>query len=207
MNSDSKLTAGLTLFKTDIDDHIYDYAPPPAEVGGRSWKDNVGDMKIDGYEFYLGYDVKALSLLLSYSNAESELDAVAEYADTLDGARIDRQQGDTFSLNVDYDIDSIGLALHWDILNVSDVDAGLDLDGATLDNAKDSFTVHNVSAQWNPIQLEGLSVTVGVDNLFDEFYASQSSRTGTSLHPFFGPLYLVDYEPGRNIKATIAYQF
>ncbi|MBV1910877.1 MAG: TonB-dependent receptor [Kangiellaceae bacterium] len=207
MNSDSKLTAGLTLFKTDIDDHIYDYAPPPAEVGGRSWKDNVGDMKIDGYEFYLGYDVKALSLLLSYSNAESELDAVAEYADTLDGARIDRQQGDTFSLNVDYDIDSIGLALHWDILNVSDVDAGLDLDGATLDNAKDSFTVHNVSAQWNPIQLEGLSVTVGVDNLFDEFYASQSSRTGTSFHPFFGPLYLVDYEPGRNIKATIAYQF
>jgi len=50
-------------------------------------------------------------------------------------------------------------------------------------------------------------LTLGVDNLFDEYYASQSSRTGVSFHPVFGELYLTDYEPGRNVKATIAYQF
>ncbi len=204
--SHGRFTAGMTLFETAIDDHIYDYATPPPEVGGRSWKDNVGDLTIDGYELYLGYDIDALNLLFSYSSAESELNAFEQY-DDLDGARIDRQQGDTLSLNLDYSIDTIDLALHWDVLNVSDVDAGLDLDGATLDNAKDGFTVHNISAQWNPEHLQGFSLTFGVDNLFDEFYASQSSRTGTSFHPFFGPLYLLDYEPGRNIKATVAYQF
>ncbi len=205
-NNTSRFTTGLTFFQTDIDDHIYDYATPPPEVGGRSWKDNVGNLTIDGYELYLGYDINALNLLFSFSSAESKLDAIAQYAE-LDGARIDRQQGDTLSLNLDYSLDSLDLALHWDVLNVSDVDAGLDLDGATLDNSKEGFTVHNVSAQWNPSSIRGLSLTVGVDNLFDEFYASQSSRTGTSFHPFFGPLYLLDYEPGRNIKATVAYQF
>ncbi len=202
----SRFSTGLTLFQTNINDHIYDYATPPPEVGGRSWKDNVGDLSIDGFEFYLGYDIHAVNLLLSYSSAESELDAFDTYAE-LDGARIDRQQGDTLSLNVDYSLDRFDLALHWDILNVGDVDAGLDLDGATLDNSKDGFTVHNISAQWTPQSVQGLIVTLGADNLFDEFYASQSSRTGTSFHPFFGPLYLLDYEPGRNIKATIAYQF
>ena len=90
---------------------------------------------------------------------------------------------------------------------VQDMAAGINLDGATLDNAKDGFTVHNVSANWSPDSIEGLTVIFGIDNLFDEYYASQSSRTGTSFHPRFGSLYLLDYEPGRNIKATMSYQF
>ncbi len=203
---DSRLSAGATLFKTSIYDHIYDYATPPPEVGGRSWKDNVGDMTIDGFELYLGYEVNSLGLLLTYSEAESELAAFSHYQE-FDGARIDRQQGDTFSFNVDYDIEPLDLALHWDVLSVGSLKAGLDLDGATLDNAKDGFVVHNVSAQWMPESVRGFSLTFGVDNLFDKFYASQSSRTGTSFHPRFGALYLQDYEPGRNIKATVAYQF
>lgn len=83
--------------------------------------------------------------------------------------------------------------------------AGPDLDGPTLENSKDGYTVHNISLQWFPVK--GLQVTAGVDNLLDEFYASQSSRTGVSFHPRFGELYLFDYEPGRNIKATVSYQF
>lgn len=190
---------GFTLFQTDIDDYIYDYA-------ARSFKDNIGDMQIDGIEMYVGYDIGNLKTLLTYSDADSELDAATDYA-SLDGARIDRQQGETLSLNVDYTFDELDLALHWDILNVNDVRADLDLDGATQDNAKDSYTVHNLSARWTPNQIAGLSVAVGIDNVTDEFYASQSSRTGTSFHPLFGQLYLLDYEPGRNYKVTVSYDF
>lgn len=198
-----RFSAGITYFETDIDDYIYDYA---ADVNGDERKGNIGDMAIDGMEAFIGYDIGAFSALLTFSTAESELDAFADYAD-LDGARLDRQQGDTLSLNVDYDIPAWNLALHWDVLMVDDVDAALDLDGPTLDNSKDGFTVHNISARWTPESVSGLALTVGVDNLFDEFYASQSSRTGVSFHPRFGELYLQDYEPGRNIKMTAAYTF
>ncbi|GAB5452000.1 MAG: TonB-dependent siderophore receptor [Halioglobus sp.] len=198
-----RLAAGFTVFDTDIDDYIYEYATSPA---GGYWKDNVGDMSIEGVEAYLGYDLGNLRTLLTYSSAESDLSAAADYTE-LDGARIDREQGDTISLNVDYVFAAIDLALHWDMLWVDDLGDGADLDGATLDNSKDGYSVHNLSARWTPKRLQGLALTVGVDNLFDEYYASQSSRTGVSFHPRFGELQLTDYEPGRNLKATVSYQF
>ncbi len=201
-----RFSAGFTLFDTDIDSYIYEYAPAPADTGARYWKDNVGDMNIQGVEAYLGYDLGGLTTLLTYSVSDSELSAFGEYA-ALEGARLDREQGDTVSLNVDYEFDGLNLFLHWDLLWVDDVPAGLNLDGATLDNAKDGYTVNNISARWLPAALPGLELTLGVDNLFDEYYASQSSRTGVSFHPRFGELQLTDYEPGRNFKGTVAYRF
>lgn len=199
-------SAGVTVFKTKITHYIYDYATPPADVGGRAWKDNVGDMSVEGFEAYLGYDLGPLTTLLAFSKAESELDANADNAEN-DGMRQDRQRGNPLSINVDYDVASLNLLLHWDMQRLGRVDAGPALDSASLDNAKKGYTVHNVSARWTPDSLETLTLTFGVDNLFDEFYASQSSRTGTSFHPRFGELYLLDYEPGRNVKLTAAYQF
>ena len=201
-----QFSAGFTLFHTDIEDYVYEYASPPAEVEARYWKDNVGDMEIQGVEAYIGYETGNLSMLLTYSVSESELSAQREYA-ALEDARIDREQGDTLSANIEYYIDAWNVALHWDLLWVDGLDAALDLDGATLDNAKEGYSVQNVSARWRPAFAKRLELTVGVDNLLDEFYASQSSRTGVSLHPRFGELFLTDFEPGRNIKATIAYNF
>ncbi len=202
-----KFSAGFTVFETCIENHIYQYAPAPEEVGGRYWYDNVGDLDIDGYELYLGYDVGGLSALMSYSDANPVLDAFANYA-SLEGAHDSREQGSTFSLSVDYNVVSSDLLLHWDIQYVgSTPHYDVALDAASLNNSKGSFTVHNLSARWSPSSVEGVTLTIGVDNVFDEFYASQSSRAGTSFHPRFGELYLLDYEPGRNIKATLAYQF
>ncbi|MDJ0837634.1 MAG: TonB-dependent receptor [Acidobacteriota bacterium] len=198
-----RFSAGLTGFQTDIDDYIYDYV---RRADGFRGKDNVGDMQIDGYEAFIGYDLGDLRALVSFSSTDSELSAFDEYA-SLDGARLDRQQGDDIGASLDYNLASYDIALHWDGLHVASVDAGLNLDGATKDNAKDSYSVHNISIRWTPRRYSGLSLTLGVDNLFDEYYASQSSRTGVSAHPRFGDLYLVDYEPGRNIKTTMAYRF
>lgn len=201
-----RFAMGLTVFETAISDYIYDYAPAPLSTGARSWKDNIGDMTINGVEAYASYRLGTFEALLTFANAESELDAFESYV-SLDGARIDRQQGDSISLTVDYVIEALNLTLHWDVLKVDDVSADLDLDGATLDNAKDGYTVHNISARWTPEAIKGLAVTMGIDNLTDEFYASQSSRTGTSFHPLFGNLYLLDYEPGRNYKMSLSFSF
>lgn len=199
------VSAGFTLFRTEIDNYIYDYAPHP-DPAIRGWKDNVGDMQVDGWEAYAGFTWNNLHSLLTWSVAESDLAAFEGYS-ALEGARLDRQQGDTLTLALDYDIPEQNVSLHWDLFYVENVPAALDLDGATLDNSKDGFLLHNVSARWLPAAVEGLEVTVGVDNLFDEFYASQSSRTGVSRHPRFGELYLQDFEPGRNFKTTVAYRF
>lgn len=201
-----RISGGFTLFQTRIEDYIYEYATAPADIGASYWKDNVGDMQIDGIEAYAGYALGAFSALLTYSTSESDLDASTGYAD-LDGARIDREQGDTFSLLLDYAIPEWGLSFHWDSLWVDDLGAGEDLDGPTLDNSKEGYDVHNISARWSSRDIAGLSLTLGVDNVFDEYYSSQSSRTGISVHPRFGELQLTDYEPGRNVKATLAYQF
>ncbi len=203
---EGELSTGATVFDTQINDYIYDYATPPEGSEVRSWKDNIGDLSVDGYEAYINYELNALSFGITFSDAESELDAFSQYK-ALDKARLDRQQGSTISAHANYELSALNLALNWEVLTVSDVDAGIDLDGASLDNSKDGYTVHNISAKWAPEQFEGLTVIFGVDNLFDEYYASQSSRTGLSFHPRFKELYLQDYEPGRNIKATIAYSF
>ena len=50
-------------------------------------------------------------------------------------------------------------------------------------------------------------MTLGIENLLDKLYVSHASRTGTTTHPVFGALELSDYEPGRNIKLSVAYKF
>ncbi|WP_204378408.1 TonB-dependent receptor domain-containing protein [Agaribacterium haliotis] len=199
IRGDDQFTAGLTLFQTSIDNYIYDYT--------QKGKDNIGDMQIQGYEAYVGYVFANWDLLLTYASSDSDLDAFEQYKE-LDGARLDRSQGDSLSFKLGYDLSSAKLKFFWETLVVADLDAvdvNKQLDGAGVNNGKEGYQVHNVSANWQPLQ--ALSLTFGIDNLFDEYYVSQSSRTGSSDHPVFGPLPLNDYEPGRNIKATVAYQF
>lgn len=206
LDNGHKWSVGATAFRTQLDNYIYDSASVPGGGPRDSWKDNVGDMKITGIETYIGYSADALRMQLTFSNSDSELNAFSDYLD-LNGARLDRQQGDTISANINYALEAYNLQLNWETQHVGRVEQGNNLDGASLSNAKNAFSVHNISANWQPQSVEGLTVVFGVDNLFDEFYASQSSRTGVSVHPRFGRLYLLDYEPGRNVKATISYRF
>lgn len=189
--------AGFTGFQTVIDNYFHEYTPAR----------NIGDMTITGFESYVEYAHRNLTALLTLSRAEGDLAAFPAYSE-YDGAGDLREQGDTLSLNVDYQLPGIDVSLHWDMLAVADLPKGNYLDSPTVDNAKPGFTVHNISARWTPEDLiDGLAITAGVDNLFDEYYTSQSSRSGLTFHPVFQQLYLMDYEPGRNFKASISYQF
>ncbi|MBD1583970.1 TonB-dependent receptor domain-containing protein [Pseudoalteromonas sp. S16_S37] len=206
LSTDKVLRLGATVFNTQIDDYIFDSAALPGGGPRETWKDNVGDMTVKGFETYAGFSVDAFSFQISYSKSESDLDAFAQYS-SLQGARLEREQGDTIAADFTYQLSAYNLTLNWDFMAVGDVAKGTDLYGADLDNSKDGFTVHNISAHWQPEAVANLHVRVGIDNLFDEFYSSQSSKNGVSFHPVFGKLFLMDYEPGRNIKASISYQF
>lgn len=193
-NGTNGFDAGITFFKTTIDDYIYEYAD-----------DNIGDAEIDGFETFVSYQIGNLTTILSYANQDSELDAFDAYPQ-FEGARLDRTIGDNANLSVDYIIPKANLKFHWNTRAVSGLSAQIDVD--ELSNKKKGYSVHDISMRWLPENnLKGLELTFGVDNIFDKRYASHASRTGNSVHPFFGPLHLTDYEPGRNIKATIAYKF
>jgi hemoglobin/transferrin/lactoferrin receptor protein len=66
------------------------------------------------------------------------------------------------------------------------------------DEHKEGYNVHNIAATWNPEQVAGLTVTAGIDNLFDKAYASHSSDVARGE---------ADLEPGRNIKVSASYVF
>lgn len=196
------LRLGITAFRTELDNYIYDYVRT-AEFRG---KDNVGSMVLDGFEIFANYRRGGFEAILSYDKTDTDLSADEVYAN-LEGARLDREQGDSSSLALDYVFKDKGIKLHWETQHVADVDAGLNLDGASLDNSKDAYTVHHLSFLWAPPQFKGATLIVAADNVFDTYFASHSSRTGVSFHPRFGNLYLLDYEPGRNIKTTLSYRF
>jgi len=208
LTTEGAIRFGGNVFKTNIDGYIYDYATMPGTLpqDRMQWKDNVGDMVVKGFEVYVGITQGSFNAQINFSDAESELSAFEDYV-SLDGARLDRQQGNTVSANANYKFESIGAEFTWEALLVGDVNAGLDLDGASQDNSKDGYTVHNIAFKWQPESAKFVTLLLGVDNLFDEYYASHSSRTGLSFHPRFKELFLMDYEPGRNVKATISLSF
>ncbi len=193
-----QLSAGFTLFRTEVDQYIYDYAETDSFYG----KDNIGSLRNQGYELYAGAKQGALKALLTYSHAKTKLAADALYA-SLDGSRLDREQGDSLSLNLDYRLEAWRLDINWNWQWVDSLAAGKALD-APEDNPKPSYTVHSLAAKWQATP--ALQVGMAAENLFDEYYASQSSQTGISQHPRFGQLYLMDYEPGRNLKLSLTYR-
>lgn len=193
-----QVSAGFTLFRTDIDQYIYDYAETDSFYG----KDNIGSLRNQGYELYTGVNHGALKALLTYSHAKSKLAADPLYA-SLDGSRLDREQGDSLSLNLDYRLEAWNLDLNWNWQWVDSLAAGKALD-APDDNRKPSYSLHSLAAKWQAS--EALNIGLAIENVFDEYYASQSSQNGISQHPRFGQLYLMDYEPGRNLKLNLTYR-
>ncbi|WP_198517298.1 TonB-dependent receptor domain-containing protein [Vibrio sp. HA2012] len=63
---------------------------------------------------------------------------------------------------------------------------------------RDSYAVHDMNAAWNPVQFDGLTLSLSIFNLFNENYADQTSigEDGTAV-----------YEPGRDFRLSVAYKF
>ena len=68
-------------------------------------------------------------------------------------------------------------------------------------DTKPNYDVHDIFMSYAPRQLDGVKATVGVYNLFDETYASHASRNN-----ILDDVY-TEFEMGRNIKASLSYQF
>jgi hemoglobin/transferrin/lactoferrin receptor protein len=153
------------------------------------------DYKIKGVELAADYKMNNFSMGLSYAHARSKGKDTGKtiYSQTGSGS----DTGDKYMVNLAYEPTET-TELGWRSTYVA---------SATLDTAekgeirKSSYNVHDIFMSYSPTQVDGLKATVGVYNIFDETYASHASRYDASDDKF------TDFEPGRNIKASLTYQF
>lgn len=148
------------------------------------------DYEIKGVELAANYTTNNFGMGLSYSRARSEGDKTGNSIPSVSGGSAD--SGDRYMVNLNYDPTS-ELGLGW---RSTYVDSIKDKNGIS----KPSYDVHDVYMSYAPRQFQDIKAMLGVYNIFDETYANHSSRLSESEAT-------TDFEPGRNIKASLTYQF
>lgn len=179
-------------FKTTIEDYL-DYEDKDGDRLDEAY--NYGDLDIDGVEASFAYNLNNFNALLTYTHTSSDFKETG-YSKVEEG-------GDKFSLNLKYKIVP-EVELSWKsivVLSEDDVNPSVGID------EKDSYDVHDLAIKYQPRSVKGLKVIAGIDNIFDEAYASHASQNRYFTHPLFGAGDAKDYEPGRNFKITLSYRF
>jgi len=176
-------------FNTTVKDYIKNEWGPGYAY---NYMTNAGDLDIKGFEANFAFNLENLNTLLSYSKSDTKLKDTNE--------PLEKDQGDMVSLSLDYQINS-NIDISWNSLFVrtqNDIPSG-------AAHEKASYNVHDIAVKWNP-NIKGLSLIAGVDNIFDKTYTSH-----TSINRLYtlnsAQVVTNDYEPGRNIKITLAYKF
>ena len=190
-------------FETDIENYI-EFIRSGLSCGPNLGNDCQGavnkdeDYKIKGVELAADYKMNDFSMGLSYAHARSKGEDTGYSFYSQTGSASDA--GDKYMVNLAYqptDTTELG----WRSTYVAPVTQTFIGRGEVTELKKPSYDVHDIFMSYLPTQVEGLKATVGVYNIFDETYASHASR--------FDPLEddSTDFEPGRNIKASLTYQF
>ena len=191
MFDDNILSVSVKRFQTQIENYFETVSDRKTGVS------TIGNIKdeitLDGWEASILYQQSNLETLITYSATDSDT-ALGEP---------NREFGHRFGLGFKYYLEKYNVVLNWNSLFVLDEKDNI---SEPLNN-KQGYNVHNMSMNWRPQTLEQLEVTFGVDNLLDKLYVSHASRTGAFDHPVFGHVVLNDYEAGRNIKLSLAYNF
>ncbi|MDN3518694.1 TonB-dependent receptor [Aquisalimonas lutea] len=188
--SGDALNVKLTHFEVDGEDFIdtrVDQPAPftdcnpgiPGDCDGTSRSVNVASAELSGQEVEAHYRVGRLRTSFGFSRIDGENTRTGEKL----GVLTPRQ----FTLDARYLLPALDTTIGGRILRASDFDKVND-----PSEERDAYTVVDLSLTWQPggPALRGLSVRLGVDNVFDEAY----SRTYTGAA-----------EPGRNLKASVGY--
>ena len=152
------------------------------------------DYEIKGIELSADYRTSNFNMGLSYARARSE-GKESGYSLSQDTGD-ENDSGDKYMINLGYaPTDTIDLG--WRSTYVTSINPNT---GDDTDTKKPGYDVHDIFMTYRPQQLAGVKTTLGVYNMFNETYANHSSR-------FSDDSDYTDYETGRNVKASLTYQF
>ena len=196
------LQLSAKYFETDIENFIQFVRSGGTRVGldcttGQSGGTCQGvvnsdeDYKIKGVELAADYKMDNFSMGLSYARARSKGDKTGDSIPSVTGSG--SNSGDRYMVNLNYEPNDV-VGLGWRSTYVAAITDN-------QQNTKPNYDVHDVYMNYTPRQFDNLKATLGVYNIFDEAYASHSSRLNTADDA------ATDFETGRNIKASLTYQF
>jgi len=152
------------------------------------------DYEIKGVELSADYRTNNFNMGLSYARARSE-GKESGYS-LSQGTGDENDSGDKYMVNLGY-APTDTLDLGWRSTYVTSINPNT---GDDTDTEKEGYDVHDIFMTYTPQQLAGVKATLGVYNMFDETYANHSSRYSDDSD-------YTDYAIGRNVKASLTYQF
>ena len=153
-----------------------------------------------GVEAGASFTYQSLSGFINYSFNDAEHDYVEYKSDDLYSGTHEVNIGLTYQMNTE-------VVFGWNLTLVDDAELDsnfIDRSGTLVSEEvnKAGYGVSNIWAVYEPQQISGLMVNIAIDNLFDKAYQNHKS-----FGLYWGNADYNDNEVGRNVKASISYQF
>lgn len=203
--------ASAVYYSMRIDDVIFDQigsGPPPQDA---VYYENVGEFEAEGVELRAGYASGPFSIDAYYNHYRSKLNG-----DTVEGYEhigLANSVGDNWNLTAGYEPTSnirLEASLtHYAALNDIEV-LQRNVEIGWIDQTqfvdKPAYTVVDLIGSWRPLGHDRVTLLAGVYNLFDEEYRAHSSVADYGAIPDFEGVAGV-YEPGRDVRVTLALRF
>nr|WP_321364157.1 TonB-dependent receptor plug domain-containing protein [uncultured Celeribacter sp.] len=172
---------GLTYFKTTVEGR-------PSY--GSSVLTNDADYESEGYTVNAAYGWGTGRVGVNYTNVDTSYDG----EDIEPNGSTFMPVGDTAALYVDQEFAEYNLKVGGTVEWAGSIDYAGDY------KAQGDYTVVNAYAEWQPQAIQGATLRLGVDNLFDETYYERSSfGNGTRATAI--------YAPGRTVSLTATLDF
>ncbi len=168
------------LFDQEIENYLY----PTSGA-------NLFDVYNEGYEFEVGFRKGGFQILAGVFNSEPTTPGYA-YPDDF-GLVV---AGRKWVADTSYHFENLGVTVGWST-EIREAIKEVDSPGPYFPfvNGKGSYTVNSLYLTWNVPTCEGLSATLNVDNILDEFYND---------HSIYGGAYP---SPGREVRLGLSYKF
>lgn len=181
------LTLGAGLFRTDVDN-------------ARDARYGVGpyipfDYRSEGFRLDVGYAWASGFVSANYINAKLTSDDEAVDSDTLTYFGV--PVGQVIALELAQRMDRYGVVFGGTLETTLDNDDLTDLGYESIDD----YTVADIYAQYQPAEMERLSLRLEINNLFDATYADRATygQEFGSVEPL--------YEPGRSVALSAKWLF
>ncbi|GAB3377845.1 TonB-dependent receptor [Spongiibacter taiwanensis] len=207
------LDARLAVFQSEIDDTILEHDVDSARF------ENIGTVKSRGLELDIAYLWNDFEFYAGFATVDSELEPAAGLyaanysAVDLSGYEFDglgNSRGDTWNLGVEYrpmaNLKFGANLTYVEELNIKTLYQDLDKDyvDELYNLEKPSYSTVDLFAQWMPT--DALTINLSIINAFDKLYRDHSSVGDYSEVPGYG-MVVGHYEPGRDIRLSVTYQF
>lgn len=204
-------SASAVYYTMTIDDVIFDQSGSGPAPQAAVYNENIGAFEAEGVELRAGWVGGAFSIDGFFNHYESTIDGVP--VEGYEHVGLGTSVGDNWSLVGGWrPSDTITLELgvtHYnDLDDIEVLHRAVEIGwiGSTQRVDKPGYTTVDLIGRWRPFADDRLTLQGAVYNLFDERYRAHSSVADYNHIPDWEGIAGV-YEPGRDVRVSLAYRF